>query len=312
MSPSRRQFLAASGTSVLAATAGYLSLGSPAANGTWPRRGYDPARTTSRSYRRTPVPSTLSAPVNRHSCASASAGPAEKRRVVRSYSSIVDDLVGVDIGVLVVFVVGGLLVGASAGVLSLTLIRLAGPFSDRVHFALPLVIGGIPTAVLVDSFGIDLLLILVLTELVALPVTGLLLRRRYSDSTRLSTSVQSSCTRARVGYERVVVTYGSGPSIAGVDSDLFGPRATSHRKNLCRSSVGRRMFGDANPTGAFSGMQAVLLAILVLALVATVGVYLLGVPIDLLWLVFLVVFVGLLALAIPRFKRAQPSKNREN
>ena len=81
---------------------------------------------------------------------------------------------------LAMLVVGGLLIGASAGVVSIALIKLVGPFSDRVHFALPVVIGSIPTAVMVNSFGINLLLILVLTELVTLPVTGLLLRRRYS------------------------------------------------------------------------------------------------------------------------------------
>lgn len=77
-------------------------------------------------------------------------------------------------------VVGGLLIGAFAGLASIVLIKLFGPFSDRTHLALPVVVGGIPTIVLVNSFGIELLAILVLTELVVLPVTGLLLRRRYN------------------------------------------------------------------------------------------------------------------------------------
>lgn len=77
-------------------------------------------------------------------------------------------------------IVGGLLIGAFAGLASIVLIKLFGPFSDRTHLALPVVVGGIPTIVLVNSFGIELLAILVLTELVILPVTGFLLRRRYS------------------------------------------------------------------------------------------------------------------------------------
>jgi hypothetical protein len=77
-------------------------------------------------------------------------------------------------------IVGGLLIGAFAGLVSITLIELVGPFSDRTHLALPVVVGSIPTVVLVNSFGIELTAILVLTELVVLPVTGLFLRRRYS------------------------------------------------------------------------------------------------------------------------------------
>lgn len=78
-------------------------------------------------------------------------------------------------------IVGGLLIGAVAGLVSIGLIRLFGPFSDRAHLALPVVVGGIPMLVLVNSFGTELLAILVLTELVVLPVMGLLLRRRYSS-----------------------------------------------------------------------------------------------------------------------------------
>ena len=66
------------------------------------------------------------------------------------------------------------------------------------------------------------------------------------------------------------------------------------------------MFGDAYPTGAFSGMRAIFLAILVVTITTTAGCYLLGVPIDLLWLVFIAVLLGLLTLALPRFKQAQP------
>ena len=71
------------------------------------------------------------------------------------------------------------------------------------------------------------------------------------------------------------------------------------------------MFGDANPTGAFSGMQAILLAILGLSISITVGSYLLGVPIELLWLVFIVGFLGLLTLTRSRFERAQPRSDSE-
>ncbi|MFC6951801.1 hypothetical protein [Halorubellus litoreus] len=76
-------------------------------------------------------------------------------------------------------VAGGLLLGAFAGLASVVLIELFGPFSDRTHLALPLLVGILPTLVLVNSFGIELLVILILTELVALPITGLLVRRRY-------------------------------------------------------------------------------------------------------------------------------------
>lgn len=85
------------------------------------------------------------------------------------------------LGILIAaLIVGGLLIGAVAGLASIALINLFGPFNDRTHLALPVVVGSIPTLVLVNSFGIELLAILLLTELVALPVTGLLVRRRYS------------------------------------------------------------------------------------------------------------------------------------
>lgn len=74
---------------------------------------------------------------------------------------------------------GGLLVVAVATLVSVTLIRIFGPFNDRVHLTLPIVVGAVPTAILVFSFGIELLVILVITEIVALPVAGVLLRRRY-------------------------------------------------------------------------------------------------------------------------------------
>ena len=69
------------------------------------------------------------------------------------------------------------------------------------------------------------------------------------------------------------------------------------------------MFGDANATGAFSRMQGLFLAILVVTITITAGSYLLGVPIDLLWLVFIPVFLGLLTLVLPRFKRSRPRIN---
>ena len=87
------------------------------------------------------------------------------------------DLLGFLIAALIV---GGLLIGAFAGLASIALIKLFGPFSDRTHLALPVVVGSIPTIGLINSFGIELLVILVLTELVVLPVTGLLVRRRYN------------------------------------------------------------------------------------------------------------------------------------
>jgi hypothetical protein len=56
-------------------------------------------------------------------------------------------------------------------------------------------------------------------------------------------------------------------------------------------------------------MQAILLAILVSTITVTVGCYLLGFPIELLWLVFTAVFLGLLTLALPRFRQAQPHRD---
>lgn len=90
-----------------------------------------------------------------------------------------------------------------------------------------------------------------------------------------------------------------------------GRRDAPARRELNQRHVACRVFGDANPTGAFSGMQALLLAILGVTIATTVGAYLLGVPIDLLWLVFGVVFLGLLTLALPRFKQAQPRSDPE-
>jgi hypothetical protein len=81
---------------------------------------------------------------------------------------------------LVVALVGaGLVLAAVSALVSVALVEVFGPFGDRTHLLLPTVIGVGPTAVLVVSFGPELLAVLVLTELVALPATGLLLRRRY-------------------------------------------------------------------------------------------------------------------------------------
>lgn len=74
---------------------------------------------------------------------------------------------------------GGLVVVAVASLVSVSLIKIFGPFNDRVHLTLPIVVGAVPTAILVLSFGIELLVVLVITEIVALPVAGFLLRRRY-------------------------------------------------------------------------------------------------------------------------------------
>jgi hypothetical protein len=67
-----------------------------------------------------------------------------------------------------------------AGGCAVVLIEVVGPFSDRTHLALPVVIGSIPALVLVNSVGIDLVLIPALARLVALVTTGLLLRRWYA------------------------------------------------------------------------------------------------------------------------------------
>lgn len=95
-------------------------------------------------------------------------------------SSVADGSSYALLGFLLVALVGsGLVLVAVTGLLSVALIELFGPFGDSTHLLLPAVIGSVPTAVLVASFGIELLAILVLTEGVALPLTGLFLRRRY-------------------------------------------------------------------------------------------------------------------------------------
>jgi hypothetical protein len=84
------------------------------------------------------------------------------------------------LGFLIAALIGaGLLVVAVASLVSVSLIEIFGPFDDRVHLTLPVVVGAVPTAILVLSFGIELLVVLVITEIVALPLAGFLLRRRY-------------------------------------------------------------------------------------------------------------------------------------
>ncbi|QLG27519.1 hypothetical protein HUG10_08120 [Halorarum halophilum] len=65
------------------------------------------------------------------------------------------------------------------------------------------------------------------------------------------------------------------------------------------------MFGDVS-TSAFSGLQTVVLGVLLAALAGTLGLYVLGLPIEMTAVAFLVLFVGTLVLSIPLWKRVGP------
>ena len=66
------------------------------------------------------------------------------------------------------------------------------------------------------------------------------------------------------------------------------------------------MFGDANPMGAFSGVQLVLLGVLCFSLAATLALYVLGLPTELVAIAFVVIVVGSMYLARPLFWRVAP------
>lgn len=67
------------------------------------------------------------------------------------------------------------------------------------------------------------------------------------------------------------------------------------------------MFGDAHSKGAFSRPQLVILAVFIAAGSITVGLYALGLPVEYSGGVFAGLFIGLLLLAKPLFKRTEPT-----
>ena len=66
------------------------------------------------------------------------------------------------------------------------------------------------------------------------------------------------------------------------------------------------MFGDANSTGAFGGVQLVVLGVLCVSLAATLGLYVLGLPRGLVGIAFVVIVGGSLYLARPLLRRFAP------
>jgi len=72
------------------------------------------------------------------------------------------------------------------------------------------------------------------------------------------------------------------------------------------------MYGDSNPTGAFGSVQAVLIAVLALAIGGTFGLSRLGLSGGSIGAAF-IIFASLLALAWPLFRKTQPrhDRNRE-
>ena len=73
------------------------------------------------------------------------------------------------------------------------------------------------------------------------------------------------------------------------------------------------MYGDSNPTGAFGSVHAVLIAVLALAIGGTFGLSRVGLSGGSIGAAFIVLLAGLLALAWPLFRKAQPrhDRNRE-
>lgn len=66
------------------------------------------------------------------------------------------------------------------------------------------------------------------------------------------------------------------------------------------------MFGDATSTGAFGAVHLVILGVVFVALAATLGLYLLGLPIGMAGVAFIGIVVGSMLLARPLFDRASP------
>lgn len=78
-----------------------------------------------------------------------------------------------------IFVGGGLLLAAVAGLVSLAVVELLGPFGDWTHLALPLLVVAFPIAVLVNSTRATFFTLVYAGAVVGAVVAGLLLRRRY-------------------------------------------------------------------------------------------------------------------------------------
>jgi ABC-type sugar transport system substrate-binding protein len=74
---------------------------------------------------------------------------------------------------------GGLLLAAAVGLVSLALVELVGPFGDRVHLVLPLLVVALPIAVLVNSTDATFFTLVYAGAVVGAALAGFLLRRRY-------------------------------------------------------------------------------------------------------------------------------------
>ena len=66
------------------------------------------------------------------------------------------------------------------------------------------------------------------------------------------------------------------------------------------------MFGDANSTGTFGGTHLVILGVLAFSIAVTLGLSLLGLPVELGGVAFVVITVGSMVLARPLFRRVAP------
>jgi hypothetical protein len=70
------------------------------------------------------------------------------------------------------------------------------------------------------------------------------------------------------------------------------------------------MYGDSGTAGAFAGAQGILVVLIAVAIGGTVGLYALGLPIELVWVAFLPLLFGGGALAWPLFKQVQLRHDR--
>ncbi|WP_121740978.1 hypothetical protein [Natronorubrum halophilum] len=66
------------------------------------------------------------------------------------------------------------------------------------------------------------------------------------------------------------------------------------------------MVGDSVATGGYSGIQAVVMGVVVLAIGGTLGISLLGASGGVIGVAFIVLFSSLMVLAWPLFKKAHP------
>lgn len=96
------------------------------------------------------------------------------------------------------------------------------------------------------------------------------------------------------------------------EPNLFTAEDRYQRSVYLTGETSGAMFGDANSWGAFAGPQAVIWGCVLVALGATFGFYMAGMPLWFSLPVFGLVFVGCLAVARPLFEQVEPVFEHED